>query len=319
MAGRNPNVLVIGGCYADIAIQCNEFPTPEKIVSGSGFSCTASGNGLNQAIEAALCGCEVYLIASVGKDCMGCMIKDTLRTSKVNCDFIYEAEAITTGVFCTMVNHNGENISCKSEGANKALGADHIEAARIEQAVSDADLCLIDGKMEASAITAAINTSQLYQTRSVIYTDMKLEQVNEKKDSMPIEFFSADIFVTEMALNPVLAESPSANVHEAKLVAADLVARGVKYVVIMMGRKGSLVVSRDGTIHLPAFEVDFADENCCKDAFMGALAASYAVGDTIKDAVRFAAAAEAIAWSRFGCHDSLPTRAEIIELLQRQS
>jgi sugar/nucleoside kinase (ribokinase family) len=46
------------------------------------------------------------------------------------------------------------------------------------------------------------------------------------------------------------------------------------------------------------------------------LAACYAVSGDIREAAKFASAAGALACTKFGSIESLPTKAEIIELLQ---
>ena len=66
------------------------------------------------------------------------------------------------------------------------------------------------------------------------------------------------------------------------------------------------------------FEIERIDTVACPEAFAGALAASIAAGDHSKNAARFAAAAGALACSRFGSPETLPSKEEIIELLQEQ-
>ncbi len=85
-----------------------------------------------------------------------------------------------------------------------------------------------------------------------------------------------------------------------------------------MGRRGSLVVDRNGADHIPAFEVELVDQTCRGDAFAGALAAYCAVDDDVREAVKFASAAGALACTKFGSIEALPTKAEIIELLQKE-
>ena len=60
----------------------------------------------------------------------------------------------------------------------------------------------------------------------------------------------------------------------------------------------------------------FVDHAGCGDAFDGALAASCAVGDEIRKAVKFASAAGALACTKFGAQEALPKKEEILELLQ---
>jgi len=79
-----------------------------------------------------------------------------------------------------------------------------------------------------------------------------------------------------------------------------------------------MVVHRDGADQVPAFDVELVDQAGRGDAFAGALAASCAVGDDIRQAVKFASAAGALACSKFGSVEAMPTKAEIIELLQKE-
>ena len=94
--------------------------------------------------------------------------------------------------------------------------------------------------------------------------------------------------------------------------------RGVGCAVITMGRRGCMIVDRNGADHIPAFEVELVDQAGRGNAFAGALAASCAVGDNIRKALRFASAAGALACTKFGSIEAMPTKAEIIELLQKQ-
>jgi ribokinase len=134
-----------------------------------------------------------------------------------------------------------------------------------------------------------------------------------------MEYFAVNVLIVNADEAAEIAEEPVSDVHKAKLVGSDLVARGSQNVVIKMGRKGSLIVNREGTEHIPPFDIEMVDKTCAGDAFAGALAASCAVGDSITQAVRFAAAAGALACTKFGCQESLPKKAEILELLHKQS
>ncbi|MHC4582378.1 MAG: ribokinase, partial [Planctomycetota bacterium] len=65
MSARNPKVVVIGCTYVDMAIRCGQIPAPGQSVTGSALSYPSAGPGPNQAVEAALCGCEVHLVSKV--------------------------------------------------------------------------------------------------------------------------------------------------------------------------------------------------------------------------------------------------------------
>jgi ribokinase len=73
------------------------------------------------------------------------------------------------------------------------------------------------------------------------------------------------------------------------------------------------VVTRDerGAHHLPAWPVPVVETIGAGDAFAGVLASEMARGGHLDDALPLANAAGALAVTRSGAHDALPTRAQI--------
>ncbi|NIP23349.1 MAG: hypothetical protein GWN67_04465 [Phycisphaerae bacterium] len=316
MPERIPQIVVVGGTYVDMAIKCHQVPAPGRSVDGSALSYTTTGPGPNQAMEAALCGCAVYLISKVGGDAFAQMAKETLTEFNVNTNYVYSAEAKNTGIIVTLVNSEGENASCVYTGANSALRSKEIDEA--EKIISEADVCLVHGRLPHRAIVTAIRCAKLHNTKIILNPARPIEQTNQTSGDLPIDYFSADILIPNLYEAADITDQSDAGIRTAKLIGSDLVARGVKYAVITMGKRGCMVVDRSSADHIPAFEVELVDQTCRGDAFAGALAAYCAVKDDVRGAVKFASAAGALACTKFGSIETLPTRAEIIELLQRE-
>lgn len=319
MMGRSPKVVVIGGTYVDMAVRCSQIPDPGQSVVGSALSYSTTGPGPNQAVQAALCGCEVHLISKVGGDPFAEMARKSLAEYNVNTELVYTAEAKNTGIVVTLVNGTGENAACFYAGANSALQPQDVEAA--EQVISDADVCLIHGGLPQRAIVQAIRCARVHGTKIILNPARPVESrcIGGQTDGdLPMEFFSADILIPNLCEAAEITDKSAATIRTAKLIGSDLVSRGVKYAVITMGKRGCMVVDRDGADQIPSFDVELVDQTGRGDAFAGALAASCAVGDDIRQAVKFASAAGALACSKFGSIEAMPTKAEIIELLQKE-
>ncbi len=322
MTGRIPKIAVVGGSYVDMAIRCGQIPSPGQSVAGSVLSYTAAGPGPNQAAEAALCGCSPHLISKVGGDPFGKMVKTSLAEFDVNTDFVLTAEPKNTGIIVTLVNAKGENAACTYSGANSALLAQDIDAA--EDIIAQADVCLIHGQLPQDAVIAAIRYAKLHHTKIILNPARPIESrhgAGEKGGDLPIEYFSANIAVPNLYEAVNITEQSvtvTARREMAKLIGSELIARGADSAVITMGKRGCMVVDRNGADHIPAFEIELVDQTGRGDAFAGALAAYYAVKDDVREAVRFARAAGALACTKFGAIEALPTKAEIIELLQSQ-
>jgi ribokinase len=317
MKGKLPKVVVVGAIYVDMVVKCDQMPSTESAVAGSSLTYSITGPGPCQAAEAALCGCEVNLIGKVGGDPFAQMVRQSLNEFNVNTDYVIAAEAKTTGANITVVNDMGENNSVTYHGVNLALSPIDIQAA--DAVIQDADVCLIHGCLPQDTIVAAIRAAKVHGT-TVILNPAKPIKSNQvaQNDLLPNEYFNADILIPNLYEAANIIDRSPANLNASKLIGSDLIARGVKTAVITMGKRGCMVIDLNGVDHIPAFDIELVDHTGTGDVFAGALAAYIAVDNDVRKAVKFASAAAAIICTRLGTFEVLPSKAEIIELLQRQ-
>ena len=314
MKGRNPKIIIIGGAYIDMAIKCSQIPSVGQYVIGSTLSYAISGPGPVQAVQTALCGCEVSLISKIGCGSFAKLILDGLAEYKINTDYVQCVKAKNTGVHLTMINSEGENAGCMYSGANCALVPMDITAA--DEAIADADVCLMHGELPQDTIVEAIRCAKIHGTKTILDPARPLEQKGQESGELPAEYFAVDVIIPNLSEAADITDQTAAGLRNGKLIGSDLIARGVKHAVITMGRRGCLVVDRNGADHIPAFEVELVNQSGRGDAFNGALAAYYAIEDDIRGAVKFASAAGALACTKFGLLEALPSKADIIQLLQ---
>jgi ribokinase len=84
--------------------------------------------------------------------------------------------------------------------------------------------------------------------------------------------------------------------------------------VVTLGEHGAVAVAHGTRVHVPAFDVTVVDTTGAGDAFCAAFA--IAVQDRhLADALRFANAAGALACTRHGAYESMPSLAEVEALL----
>ncbi|MFC1739272.1 ribokinase [Planctomycetota bacterium] len=311
-----PKITVVGGTYIDMAIKCNQMPAAGQYVTGSTLSYSATGPGTIQAVQAALCGCEVHLISKIGDCPFGQMLKDALDEFNINTDFVFTAKAKHTGTIVSMVDSEGKNAGCRYIGANSALTSKEIETA--EEIIASSDVCLIHGQLPQDAISAAIRFAKLHSTKLILNPARPLGIHAKDEKTLPFDYFFADILIPNLYEAADITDQSNAGIRTAKLIGSDLVARGTGAAVITMGKRGCMVVDRNGADHIPAFEVELVNKTARGDAFAGAISAYCAVKDDIREAVKFASAAGALTCTKFGAIEALPTKAEIIQLLQQQ-
>ena len=102
----------------------------------------------------------------------------------------------------------------------------------------------------------------------------------------------------------------------AKSAAEALLQRGVGAAIVKMGRDGVYYASKSEQGCVPAFEVEVRDTVAAGDAFGAALTVALSEGMGLEDAVRFGAAAGALAVSRSGAQEAMPHRKEVDSLFR---
>ncbi len=319
MSAQTPTVVTVGPTYVNMVLKSQQALIHGKTISGSGFTCEPTGPGPNRAIEAAKCHCDVYLVTKIGDDAFGRMIVAKLEEYNVKNDLVFIAQAISTGINFTLVDNNGENTGCICEGANRALGSDDIHYASTEHIISQSDVCLIYDQLNKDVVIEAIKLAKLHNKKVILETQMEIIEGNPVSQlGWPKEYYLADVLLPNFNTGTDIQELGSSGVHKLKMMASEFVAAGIECVIIKLGPRGTFIVDRKESLQIPGFHVDRLDRTGCASAFAGALAACAGCGDSPQDAVRFAAAAGALACTKFGSLDSLPSKEDIITLLQEQ-
>ncbi len=88
-------------------------------------------------------------------------------------------------------------------------------------------------------------------------------------------------------------------------------------VVVTLGPAGALLVTAEGELDVPSIDVVAVDTTGAGDAFNGALAVALAEDRSLQDAVRRAVVAGALATTRVGAREGMPTTAELEAALAR--
>jgi len=94
-------------------------------------------------------------------------------------------------------------------------------------------------------------------------------------------------------------------------IAKKLLEMGTKNVVITLGSKGLFFKNRSEEFWMKAFKVKVVDTTAAGDAFLGALATGLAEHKPIREVLRFANGAGALATTKLGAQPSLPLKKDL--------
>ncbi|MCL4220505.1 MAG: ribokinase [Phycisphaerales bacterium] len=297
-------VCIIGSINMDLVVRTPRLPAPGETLMGGPFARFPGGKGANQAVAASRAGASVAMIGAVGDDEHGVAMRKTLADNAVDIVRVGTHVNTATGVALITVDDAGENTIVVAPGANAAVSPAAVEEAA--NAIGDADVLLAQLEVPLESVAKAASIARAAKTRVMLNA--------APARMLPRELLSLlDVLIVnrgEAALTAGRSESDSAD-----SLARSLQELGVPEIVITLGGAGALHAG-SRIRRIPAFPVETVDTVGAGDAFAGAFAAAVASNMPTETALRFAAAAGALATTKHGAIPSLPTRDAIMQLLQ---
>jgi ribokinase len=314
------HIVVIGSINMDLVCRTPSIPRPGETVLGKDFVTIPGGKGANQAVAAAKLArsdTKVYMVGRVGNDDFGQRLLNGLTHHGVDTTFVTVTEQVASGVAMILVDRKGENSIVVASGANAKLNPADIDAA--EDVIKTAAAVVMQLETPLPTVSHAIATCQRLGVCSVL--DPAPAPAKLSRAMFGVDLFTPNQTEAE-TISGISARRARKRVRrkpvvDPKLIGMELLARGAKSVVLKLGPKGSMLLSRDGTIRTSkAFKVRVVDTTAAGDAFTGALAVARSEGMEAPAMLRFANAAGAICCSGFGAQPSLPSREQVDQLVQ---
>jgi ribokinase len=287
------DVVVFGSANLDLVVTTPRIPLPGETLVGSAYAEYPGGKGLNQAIAAARSGAAVAFVGAVGADAAGSRLRSEAQTAGVDVSMLATSADVPTGRALITVDEDAENTIVVVPGANGKVRAVEISDARVLIAQLEIPL------------PGVVEVMQQARERGLLTILNPAPAIR-----LPDQLVRAcDVIVP--------------NEHEVELIGGvqSLLDRGAGALVVTRGSAGVTVTQssdstdREQSWDQPAFAVEPVDTTGAGDAFCGALGARLAAGDDLRAAVRWAAAAGALATTTVGAVPSLPSAADTIRLL----
>lgn len=142
-AQARARVVVVGSNNLDLLAFVERLPTAGETIEASELRTLAGGKGANQAVGAARFGAEVSMVGMVGDDAAAAVLRSALTEGGVGVEFVGSV-AGNSGQALISVAPDDVTIVVVA-GANAALGAQHVEAARDE--IASAQVLLLQGEV----------------------------------------------------------------------------------------------------------------------------------------------------------------------------
>ena len=305
-----PKIVVLGGINMDVVATVERMPEPGETVHGDGFFMAGGGKGANQALAAARLGAQAHMAGRVGDDDFGRALLDSMRSAGVDMGGVALDPSNSTGVAVIMVDGEGQNLIAEVYGANRASDESQLEA--VKRAMEGADALMLQLETPPEVSLAAARHARSLGVR-VVWDPAPAAE-------MPDEGYSLADFLTPNETEAAeLTGIRVMDVSSAQSAAEALLARGAGAAIVKMGYEGVFGATRSEQHYVPPMSVDAVDSVAAGDAFAGGLTVALCEGKSFVEALRFGAAAGALAVTKAGAQDAMPHRREVEELLMLEA
>lgn len=305
MTGKR--VLVIGRMSMSLVMNMYKIPAlGETAVDDGGVAYVPGGEGAGAAIALAKLGADALLAGKIGADAHGQRLYKYYKDAGVNTGMIKVDLDEPTALSVTMREAEGER-TLLYPGAGAKYTVDNISEA---MSLSPDALYLGLG----IPWNLVLNSARLAASCGVpIFVDASPAIADQPLESLPeVEIFSPneeEIF-TYTGIMPAGVES--------SLRAALALRKRVKakYIVIKQGERGAFIYDGKKYFLVGAAKAGkVVDTSSVGDSFTAAMTLEYLRCGDIRTAVKYGAAAGAIAASREGSFGSIPTDAEVRDFM----
>jgi ribokinase len=294
-------IIVVGSANTDMVVKIDKHPLPGETRLGGDFFMNPGGKGANQAVAAARLGGNVAFVAKVGNDIFGKQTLDGLTNEQIDTSHVFIDETAPSGTALIIVNAEGENSIVVASGANAKLSVDDVN--------SIADL--------ANAAFILMQLETPIETISAVIHVAKKNGIHVILNPAPAQHLSNTILDGLFLLVPneseasILTGISVTDLVTASVAADLLLQKGVRHVIITLGKQGAYFKSSSKELLVPAPIVTAIDTTAAGDTFCGAITVALSEGKDWEDAIRFAIAAASLSVTRMGAQASVPFRNEI--------
>lgn len=288
---KEPKILNFGSLNIDHVYQVEDFVKAGQTIAASQYALHVGGKGLNQSVALSKAGANVYHGGKIGKD--GTMLKNFLQDNDVNVSFVMTDNLAATGHAIIQVVPSGENCIIIFGGSNATINEKEIDA--VLGNFSQGDYLLLQN--EISNIDYIIEKAHQKGMIIILNPSPITDKLVKSKAIAKLDW---------VILNCGEAEAFAPDTESLKKVFPNA------KIIKTLGTDGAIAYIGGDEIYVPAESFGPAvDTTGAGDTFTGYFFASIMNGESVKDALKAAATASAIAVTQEGAARSVPHRVRV--------
>jgi len=297
---KNIKAAVVGSINMDIILSAQKLPEVGENVLGTTYGYSHGGKGANQATALVRLGANVKMIGKVATDDNGKALVENLKSNGIDASGV-ATDGSATGLAAILIDGEGRNRIIVYEGAN----AEIVPQTAVDSISDDISLLLVQFETNEEAVISTVNYAVQKGITVVVDCGPAKNFALEKMQGATI--LSPNESETK-ALTGVLPEDENSILEASKILFERSKA---KYIVLKLGERGCSVWDGEKLTLLPAYKSNVVDTTAAGDCFTAAMALEYVRTGDIYSSCNLGNKAGAIAVSRIGAAESMPSVEEI--------
>jgi 5-dehydro-2-deoxygluconokinase len=281
------------------------------------FAKSLGGSATNVSVAASRLGRRAAVITKVGRDGFGDYVREALDGFGVDPAFVGTHPTLRTPlVFCEIYPPDRFPLLFYREptAPDMTLATDELPRA----AISDAALFWTTGTGLSAQPSRDTTIAALELAKGIRIHDLDHRPSLWASGEDPRRWAVEAARRATVIIGNVDEVELATGTRDAAAGARVLLAAGAEVVVVKRGMDGASAFTNDGSVDVPAIQVEVVCGLGAGDAFGGALAHGILAKWDLARALAFANAAGAIVASRLACADAMPSASEVEALLAEE-
>ena len=273
------DILAVGELNVDLLLnRIAGFPEVGKEIFARDMTLALGSSTAIFAANAATLGARVSFVGMIGRDSFGDVVKESLQARHVDISHLIEAKGAATGL-TAILNYGNDRACVTYPGAMSLMGVADLDPEVISQA-------------RHVHISSVFLQEKLHEDLADI---VRLVKRCGATLSMDVQFDPAETWDFDCAailphvdvFMPNEQEIMAITLKDSVEEAVDAILPYAHVVVVKMGTRGSLVVSPEGRIHLPAMlNENVVDAIGAGDSYDAGFIAAYVRGKSLAECQR---------------------------------
>ncbi|MBA7542071.1 Ribokinase [subsurface metagenome] len=292
-------VLVLGSINIDFVSFVSRYPQPGETLVSSDFGIFQGGKGANQAIALAKLDVPTVMLGKVGKDVLSNFSLSSLQESRVDITGVFKSQKNSTGSASIWVNAQGQNSIVIYPGANGEVDEDFI--IQHEKFFDDVSWLLTQFEIPLKSILLALKFAKKHGLKTVMDPAPAKKINNDDIWGLVDYLLPNEIELKELTRTENILKA----IHTLK-------SRGVKEVIVKLGKQGAAYESKGKLITFPATPVEQRiDTTGAGDCFIAGFLYGMIQQRDIFQAIKIANLTASYSIQKKGAAISFPKKSEI--------